>query len=262
MNQHAPALSPHAFSPAARHVTAARVRPEGAFTRPARVCQIVRGACEVALDDERESSLRATLAIVPARPMAPGRRVLVAGEGRTAYIIGELDLDAEADDAELRTATGATAAIRRSEGRERIEVRDAQARLVFELDATSGRATLSTPSGDLALRAGGNVEISAGGSLRCDAPRAELRFGETRFEGERVTAVTKEASVTATRLETIATRLFERAKSVFRQVDDLHQLKAGRARTLVAGGLAVKAGHASIRADEELKLDGETIHLG
>lgn len=179
-------------------------------------------------------------------PAAPGQRPAT-------------EVDLRKVDHRIRTMEGATACIRGSDAGEHIEVRDAQDRLVFELDP-SGRAILSVPS-HLTLRAGGDVEIAAGGALRCrGADEVVLATGD----GDTTTLSLRRQAVELTSqvLSVAAKHVFERAKSVFRHVDDLHQIKAGRARTLVKDGLAVKAGHASIRTVEELKLDGEAIHLG
>jgi len=162
----------------------------------------------------------------------------------------------------ISTRTGFSAVISERDGDERIEVRDATSRLVFELDPQTGRMMLSPTASDLALCAGGNVDIVAGGTLRCrGAEKVLLETGE----GEERAALSLRKSLlelSSRTLRVAATRLFEHAKTAYRRVDELHQLKAGRTRTLVDGGHDIRAGHASMTAREELKLDGTTIHLG
>jgi Protein of unknown function (DUF3540) len=198
----------------------------------------------------------------------------------------------------LVTKSGASVEIVTNGGKEQIEVRDPNAKILIEIDAETGRIVLSALAGDLALAApNGNIELSAGGSVRVHshenvelesgdgaersslvlggavaklkatalqmaARKVDLGFVETSFAGESLRATIDEAKVGFGRLETVAERLFERARSVFRQVEDLHQLKAGRIRTLVKEGYFVRTGHASIEAEEDMKIDGKQIHLG
>lgn len=157
---------------------------------------------------------------------------------------------------------GASVAIAQRDGAERIEVRDAQQRLVFELDPATGRTVLSVPAGDLAIRAAGDVDIHAGGTVRCRGDERVALEGGARDRRSTLTLGSGLAELVASRVETVADRLFEKARSVFRRVEDLHQLRAGRSRTVVTDGFHVKSGHAVLECDEEMKIDGKTIHLG
>ena len=197
----------------------------------------------------------------------------------------------------LRTQGGASAVGRVEDGIEHIEVRDCRDRLVFEFDPQSGRTVVWAPGGDISFRAAGNVEFVAGKSVQCRAhDEVKLEAGEGRLRsslalGAEVVAISSrvlrmaaesadfalteatlrsdqirasvgDAKVVMSRLETITDRLFEQAKTVFRTVEDLHQLKTGRARTLVRDGYDLRAGYASIEAEADMKIDGKSIHLG
>lgn len=170
----------------------------------------------------------------------------------------------------LHAKDGASVAIVERDGQERIEIRDAERRLVFEFDPVLKKATLCLPEGDLAVRApNGNIELEAGGTIRMNsktlqlgADKAELALREVVHTGERLIAKLDEARLVARRIETVTDKLFERARSVFRTATDLHQLKAGRSRAIVDGSYVVRSGHASIESREETKIDGSEIHLG
>ncbi len=192
---------------------------------------------------------------------------------------------------------GASVAIRVVADGELLEVRDARSRLLFQYDPESGKTEVWAPDGDLAFRASGNVEFVAGQSvtlrgseavaleagegntrsmLRLGKLSTELRTSALRLAADTTDAVVREASLklerlrsivadatlTVTRLETTADRVFERAKNVFRTVEGVHQLIAGRSRTLLEGGFELRAGHASIDARDDVKIDGKSIHLG
>ncbi|MBM4360662.1 MAG: DUF3540 domain-containing protein [Deltaproteobacteria bacterium] len=195
----------------------------------------------------------------------------------------------------LRSEGGPSAVLHGDGAEERLEIRDAHDRVLFELDTVTGRALVRAPSGNLTLEAPeGDIELVAGKTVRCRgervelraerdgaalvlgrelaeltargftvaAARAELLFAETKLVGARVAAHLHDARLVAERVETTTERLFERARSVFRKVEELHQLEAGRTRTLVREGHIVKAGHAILKATEEVTIDGERIHLG
>lgn len=170
----------------------------------------------------------------------------------------------------LEASNGTRVAVVRRGPTERIEVRDKDCRLIFELDTATNKATLTVPEGDLALRApNGNIDLVAGGrvaiqskTLAVSAARAELKLEDVVFAGLRLAAKVGEMAIAGERIETRAERIFERAKSVFRTAEDLAQLKAGRARTVVQGGYALRSGHTSIESKQETKIDGAEVLIG
>lgn len=104
-------------------------------------------------------------------------------------------------------------------------------------------AIVRAPDGDLELRADrGDVRIRAAGAVHVDAP-----------VGVRVAAEVIEAT---------AVRAVVRARDLYQEVDDLVQTRAGRVRTLVRGAWHLFARRAIAKADDDVKLKGEKIHLG
>jgi hypothetical protein len=197
----------------------------------------------------------------------------------------------------LRSASGASVALKDGPEGERLELRDARDRVLVRFDPETGCAEVWAPAGDLALRTPGKLELdgAAGvsirsaehvrleasdgrhastlrvepgsaelraGALRLAADTASLVFGDVRSRLARLRSTIGDATLSATRLESTAERVFERAKTVFRTVEDVHQLVAGRSRTLVDGGFELRAKHASIDARDDVKIDGKSIHLG
>ncbi len=202
---------------------------------------------------------------------------------------------------ELRTRSGHTVELREEDGAERIEVRDADSNLIFQLDPGTGRTVIRVPAGDLALVAPqGHIDLVAGKGVRCagresitfraggaaeGAPasslyldehqaalqgerleiageRAGVHVGETTYVGHRLKATLDGAQWAVERLEATVGRLVERAKTVHRSVEGIQRLTAGRVFSLVKGAYQVKAKNASIRTDEEVSIDGEHIYLG
>jgi hypothetical protein len=265
------------------------------YARPATI--VASGSLErlavTMLHEGRELRVPAVVAVAPAPALSWGDRVLVAGEDLdVCYVIGVIESSAR--EARVATRSGASAVSIDRDGDERIEVRDREARLLFAYDPDIGRGTLSMPEGDLSLEAPrGSIELVSAGPIRCKSEasvsisagssslelgrsaakisshelelrsrRADILFGEATYRGERFSAAVEQAKVVTRKLETVAGWVFARARSVFRKVDDVDQLEAGRTRTLVQGSHTVRAACAAIEAERDVKIDGSSIHLG
>lgn len=99
-------------------------------------------------------------------------------------------------------------------------------------------------------------------SLGVETRRASVAADELSYRGRKLRARLESALLVADRVETVAQRIVERAKNVYRRVEGLHQLRAGRSRTHVEGSHVLHAERSRIHARGPLKLDGERIHLG
>lgn len=98
--------------------------------------------------------------------------------------------------------------------------------------------------------------------LEVDAEQGELRIRETRFSGKKLSGWVESAKLAMQRSETVAGTVIEKAKNVYRSVDELAQLEAGRVRTFVSDLYQLRSRTASLKAKQAFKVDGEKIHLG
>lgn len=112
------------------------------------------------------------------------------------------------------------------------------------------------------LRLGPSEAALAAERLHVGAKEAELELETARLRGRRLSAAIERADLLCERVESEVGTLVERAAEVYRQVSGLHQLRAGRLRSLVEGALQMRAGHVKLEAEEEVFIDGEQIHLG
>lgn len=119
--------------------------------------------------------------------------------------------------------------------------------------AEGPRAGMRLAAGELAL---------AGEALSVGAERARFRLRDTTVEGVRAAAVFGEARLAVEKLETVAGRVIARAKHVFERVEELHELRAGRFRAIVKKTLDLKAEAATLRAERDVRIDGDKINLG
>jgi hypothetical protein len=179
----------------------------------------------------------------------------------------------------LTTHSGATVQVVDAEDGERIEVRDKTNSVLLSVDPATGRVTISSQRGNLALAApGGDIElhaqgavrfrgdkevaIDAGESLQISSKRAAIALCDASYSGTRLRTKITDVKNVVERLETVTDRLFEKAKAAYRQVEELSQLRAGRVRTLVKGSYFVRGETASLEARDDVRIDGNHIHLG
>lgn len=280
-----PSHDPSAWGPAS----------SGAWVRPATVLGAgADGRVFARLDDGTVVNL--VVATQPVPSFEAGDRVLATGERTDAsFLIGVLETKSPA---KLVTKQGVSARIAVVEGRERLEIRDADDRLLVSVDPSTGGMVLSSPRGPFAIRSeAGDIELQASGAVRvAGGERVELRGGHGddaatfSLEGALSKLTSDAIDVTARRaragiadvklaartlasriedarheygrVETVAERVVERAKTAMRRVEELSELAAGRIRSVATGGMTLRAGHASLEADDEVRIDGKHINLG
>ena len=70
------------------------------------------------------------------------------------------------------------------------------------------------------------------------------------------------ARIVINALDSIIERMNQKVERSYRQVKGLELLVAGRIRYLVKDSMFLKSKRTSMLADEKVKIDGESIHLG
>jgi uncharacterized protein DUF3540 len=106
--------------------------------------------------------------------------------------------------------------------------------------AGSGRRTV-TAAGDLELRAGGKLRISADEGVEIEGPRLDVRVGA---------------------LTSFARAVTQRFDSLKQHVAELLSVQAGSMHTTVDRASFVRAESATIVTKENVNINGKAIHLG
>jgi len=101
-----------------------------------------------------------------------------------------------------------------------------------------------------------------GPEVRVSAEQGDIQIGATAVTGTRFLVNCREGKVVADRFEVVLQTLIEKAKNIFRTVEQLAQTKAGRLRTLVDSTYFFKAKKAFVKAEEDYKIKAEKVHLG
>jgi hypothetical protein len=156
---------------------------------------------------------------------------------------------AERETERLSLRSGAEAIVARSESGDVLTVRDARGHVLFELHEATGKVLISVAEGDLELRAErGRVRLS--GAEGVD------------IEGKHVNVTAEHLRQAVGVLETQASRILEKARDVYRDVEGLSQLRAGHVRIVAKQTLRALADRVRLKAKKDAKIDGEKIFLG
>lgn len=141
--------------------------------------------------------------------------------------------------------------------------------LGVELQSAMGvslRAPLEHESKRAPLEA--RVDVTSAG-VRAQGPVLETRAKRATLAAEdagvvvaRLNTAIERATHAVGVLETRAGRIVERAKSTYRDVRDLAQLKAGRIRWVADATVHVFGKRTHLKAEEEVSVQGEKIYLG
>ncbi|HHH27339.1 MAG TPA: DUF3540 domain-containing protein [Polyangiaceae bacterium] len=178
--------------------------------------------------------------------------------------------------------------------RDRILIRDAEGRLLFEHRADEGVSVIHAPHGDLRLSApAGNIELEAlkdvkirgrrqvslgrdddnsllfdrtGAHLRtrlfeASAAVARLVFVDTSFGAASVTSAVQTVKQTVGLLQTTAARIVTNSTTSFTEVEQLAQTRVGRLRQIARGSAQFIAKTMLVKAKEDVSIKGDKIHL-
>ena len=108
------------------------------------------------------------------------------------------------------------------------------------------------------LQGTGKTSFMVPGDFEVLAPRGRISL----IAGKGFHVKSPDVKITAGKLELVAKRMLEHFTGATRWVKDAWQIRAGRVRTEVDGEYQVKAKRINERALEDVRIDGDKIHLG
>lgn len=95
-----------------------------------------------------------------------------------------------------------------------------------------------------------------------EANKANIKIENANVSGEQFAGKFEFVNVTMERFETAAQTVIQKAKNVYHTVSELSQLQTGRMRTLVKSSFHLKSKKMFLKAEEDVKVRGDKIHLG
>lgn len=106
-----------------------------------------------------------------------------------------------------------------------------------------------------------HIKISSA-EVGITAQKSQFHIKETRYLGKIFRGKIEDSQLIAGKLTTIAKSITEKAINVYKTVEQLSQLRAGRMRTLVDSTFHLKAKKAYLKAEDDFKINADKIHLG
>ncbi len=132
----------------------------------------------------------------------------------------------------------------------------------------SGRSGIDVSVGQLfeKARAGltikpGKIDVSSQ-EIKISARRAGLFIEEVRNNIKAVFSRIGSARLIVEKLETTASSIIEKTENAYRTIENLNQVKSGRMRMLIHNTFHLKSKTTVIKAEDDVKVKGEKIHLG
>lgn len=117
-----------------------------------------------------------------------------------------------------------------------------------------GGATLTADNGNLTVSAR-QLDLAGDQSLNLKAPNLAITAVQADMTFNNLSTV-------AQTITTTVGRLLQKATDSFRWTQNVDESRAGRMRLQVAERLHIKARHASLMAEGQVKIDGDKIDLG
>ncbi|MFO0617920.1 MAG: DUF3540 domain-containing protein [Polyangiaceae bacterium] len=130
----------------------------------------------------------------------------------------------------------------------------------LSLVSRSGRASITSPKG-VDVETGGEV-LLAGREIHARARHGTVAIEELGFFGKLVQAEVGKIALVANEVDSFMTRMTQRAKRVFRVIDEIDQTRANTIDMRAETVLGLRGENAIVSARVITKLDAEQVHIG
>lgn len=129
-----------------------------------------------------------------------------------------------------------------------------------ELITKNGRLQIAAQKG-IDLATVGNIGLVSSG-LKVHSNRAEVSISRLFYLGSFVFGQIGKIKVLASTMESAIKRLTQKIGCSYRTVEDLDQVKAGKLEYRAEKLMALRGKYSMFTAEEDVRIDGERIHLG
>jgi hypothetical protein len=129
-----------------------------------------------------------------------------------------------------------------------------------DLKVEDGRLTIAAQEG-MSLAAAKDVSLAAR-ELNIHSLQSEVSVHHLVFSGGFWLGQVEKLRFLATTFDSVVERLSQRVKRSYRTVEEIDQLRAGRLDYLIDKLLSLRGKYSMLTAKEDVKIDGERIHMG
>ena len=129
-----------------------------------------------------------------------------------------------------------------------------------DIKAQDGRLTIAAQKG-MALASAKDISLVSS-DLNVHSAKSEVSIHHLVFSGGFWLGQVEKLKLIATTFDSVVERLSQRIKRSYRTVEDIDQLRAGRLDYLIDKLLSLRGKYTMVTAKEDVKIDGERIHIG
>jgi hypothetical protein len=129
-----------------------------------------------------------------------------------------------------------------------------------DLKVEDGRLTIAAQEG-MSLASAKDISLAAP-ELNIHSLDSEVSIHHLAFNGGFWLGQVEKVRFLATTLDSVIERLSQRIKRSYRTVEEIDQLRAGRLDYLIDKLLSLRGKYSMLTAKEDVKIDGERIHMG
>ncbi|MDH5692472.1 MAG: DUF3540 domain-containing protein [Gammaproteobacteria bacterium] len=149
------------------------------------------------------------------------------------------------------------------------------------IELIAAKGIKATSAQDISLGSMGRVSIAVGGdqsssalhitdsasvwstpALKVKTEKLGIDADYTVFKGESMDARLNSVKLTANKMEQIVGDMWQRVKSIFVKAEERYDVDSKRMNTRVEKSYRVLSESACIKAEQDMKIDGDRIHLG
>ncbi len=129
-----------------------------------------------------------------------------------------------------------------------------------DLKLESGRLTIAAQEGMSMASAKDLTFTSSEFKVHC--LKGEVNVHSLLFQGGFWLGQVEKLKLIAHTFDSVVDRLFQRAKRSYRRIEEVDHLRAGRLDYLIEKVLSMRGKYSMLTAKEDVKIDGERIHMG
>lgn len=135
--------------------------------------------------------------------------------------------------------------------------------------SADGDLSIRLPSGRLDLAARDGAKVTSGADVEISSAGFAVSALDTKITSERIALASRATEITsatlaiaATTIDTVAERVTEKVKRVFRKIEEIDQLRATCVDYVIKESMRIHSKHTVVSADEAAKIDAKNVYLG